>query len=102
MNARDIAAAQIQNAYETLGDPIYYNGSTESILAIVSYGKGSEYKGSDISAVRATIRVQVSDVSEVEDNHTILIGAVSWGVVAGDYSLSSSGLEWIININKVD
>lgn len=75
---------------------------SKDVPAIISYGKGDQYKGADSYGVKATLRIQAQGeqgVETVTKKTVIAIGAEIWGVIGVDKS--PSGLEWIVQVNKV-
>jgi hypothetical protein len=76
--------------------------TSKSVPAIIRYGKGDEYKGADGYGVNAMLRIQAqgdSGVTTVTNKTIITIGSATWRVIGADKS--STGLEWIVQANKV-
>jgi len=76
--------------------------TSKSVPAILRYGKGDEYKGADGYGVNATLRIQAQGddgVETITGKTTIVIGTATWRVIGADKS--STGLEWIVQVNKV-
>jgi len=76
--------------------------ASKSCTAILRYGKGDQYKGADGFGVNATLRIQSQGergVETITNKSMITIGTVNWRVIKADRS--STGLEWIIEANKV-
>jgi hypothetical protein len=77
-------------------------GAVKTVPAIIRYGKGDKYKGADGFGVVATLRIQAQGDQGVElitKKTEITIGAGIWRVIDADKS--ASGLEWIVQVNKV-
>jgi hypothetical protein len=71
----------------------------ETVKAIIDYGQGEEYQGSDSYGVNATMNVMVSEIETVTNKDTVVIGTDTWGVIGA--RKINDGLEWEIQINKV-
>ena len=76
--------------------------ASKDVPAIISYGKGDQYKGADGYGVNATLRIQAqgeAGVETVTKKTTITIRTDTWRVIGADKS--ATGLEWIVQVNKV-
>jgi hypothetical protein len=98
----DIYADMVEAGLSTDTVTVTTDGVPSSCTAIIRYGKGDEYKGSDGYGVNATLRIQAQGdvgVATITRKTTITIAADTWRVIGADKS--STGLEWIIQANKV-
>lgn len=78
------------------------SGAGKTVPAIISYGKGDKYKGADAFGVVATLRIQAQGdqgVETITKKTAITIRTETWRVIDADKS--PSGLEWIVQVNKV-
>lgn len=94
----DLLAAGLSTETVTVTTGLTVNTCT----AIIRYGKGDEYKGANGYGVNATLRIQAQGddgVANVTGKTVITIGTTTWRVIGADKS--STGLEWIIQANKV-
>jgi di/tripeptidase len=100
--AEDVAA-MTEDLYAEFAEPITYTPAdatpARTIKAIIDYGSGDEYKGADSYGIRATMRVQASELEQLARKDEFTIDGATWVVIGAD--LSADGLEWIISINKV-
>jgi hypothetical protein len=94
----DLLAAGLMTETVTVTTGLTVNSCT----AIIRYGKGDEYKGADGYGINAMLRIQAQGsegVASVTGKTVITIGSATWRVVNADKS--ATGLEWIIQVNKV-
>ncbi len=77
------------------GETTYYG-----VLAIFSFGRGNEYRGSDIPGTDGEIRLQVSDVDTVSAGYMVYRGTEQWRILGGG-DLSEDGLEWLLPISRL-
>ena len=78
------------------------DGVARECTAIIRYGQGDDYKGSEGYGTRATMRIQAQGddgIGTVTKKTTIAIGSDTWRVIGADRS--TTGREWIIQANKV-
>ena len=78
------------------------DGVAKECIAIIRYGQGDDYKGSEGYGTRATMRIQAqgdNGIEAVTKKTTITIGSDTWRVIGADRS--TTGREWIIQANKV-
>jgi hypothetical protein len=73
-------------------------GDTIEISAIVTRGQGDEYKGSDETSTKGSIRIKASDIAMPMTNDLIVTESERWLVVNPEQS--EDGLEWICEISK--
>ena len=77
------------------GNDVYPN-----IPAIVSFGEGDEYQGSDASDTEGQMRVRVSDMAVIIGGYSVYRGAETWTVL--DAKKSADNLEWIAVISRIN
>lgn len=78
------------------------DGTSKECTAIIRYGQGDDYKGSEGYGTRATLRIQSqgeNGIAAVTKKTTITIGTETWRVIGADRA--TTGREWIIQANKV-
>lgn len=76
-------------------------GTAKTIPAIIDFGAGDQYQGSNSFGINATMRAQAAGddgLTTVTTQDTVTIGSDSWGVVGA--RKIGDGLEWEIEINK--
>ncbi|OPY15243.1 MAG: hypothetical protein A4E66_00162 [Syntrophus sp. PtaB.Bin001] len=76
-------------------------GTAKVIPAIIDYGKGDEYQGSNSYDVNATMQIQaVGDdgITVVTNKDVVTIGVDTWNVIGA--RKINDGLEWEIEINR--
>jgi len=77
------------------------SGSAKTVPAIIDFGKGDDYRGSNSYDINATMRVQASGddgVETVTNKDSVTIGSDTWGVIGA--RKIGDGLEWEIELNK--
>ncbi len=76
-------------------------GTPKTIPAIIDYGQGDQYQGSNSYGINATMQIQASGddgIETVTNRDTVTIGTETWGVIGA--RKINDGLEWEIEINK--
>ena len=76
-------------------------GEAKTIPAIIDYGRGDEYQGSNSYGINATMQIQASGddgIASVTNRDTVTIGTETWAVIGA--RKINDGLEWEVEINK--
>lgn len=76
-------------------------GAAKTIPAILTYGEGDEYRGSNSYGVNATMQIQATGddgITSVTNKDTVTIGTETWAVIGA--RKINDGLEWEVEINK--